>query len=60
MHHSPMLRARHLLRLASDLTAFAVVNRARWVPPLTLLLALATLLVIIGQAAAPVTLYPLF
>jgi hypothetical protein len=60
MHLSPILRARHLLRLASDLTAFAVVNRAWWVPPLTLLLALATLLVIIGQAAAPVTLYPLF
>jgi hypothetical protein len=60
MHHSPLLRARHLVRLAADLTAFAVVNRAWWVPPLTLLLALATLLVIIGQAAAPVTLYPLF
>ena len=60
MHFSPILRSRHLLRLAADLTAFAVVNRAWWVPPLTLLLALATLLVIIGQAAAPVTLYPLF
>jgi hypothetical protein len=60
MHFSPILRARHLLRLAADLTAFAVINRAWWVPPLTLLLALATLLVIIGQAAAPVTLYPLF
>jgi hypothetical protein len=60
MHFSPILRARHLLRLTADLTAFAVINRAWWVPPLTLLLALATLLVIIGQAAAPVTLYPLF
>jgi hypothetical protein len=60
MHHSPILRAQHLLRLAADLTAYAVINRAWWVPPLTLLLALATLLVIIGQAAAPVTLYPLF
>jgi hypothetical protein len=37
-----------------------VINRAWWVPPLTLLLALATVLVLIGQAAAPVTLYPLF
>ena len=57
---TPILRARHLARLARDLAAFAVVNRAWWVPPLTLLLALATLLVLIGQAAAPVTLYPLF
>jgi hypothetical protein len=40
--------------------AYAIVNRAWWVPPLTLLLALAMLLVILGQAAAPVTLYPLF
>jgi hypothetical protein len=54
------LRARHLVRLGADLAMFAVVNRAWWVPPLTLLLALAILLVIIGQAAAPVTLYPLF
>ncbi len=60
MLHPSLLRPRHALRLASDLIAYAVVNRAWWVPPLTLLLALATLLVIIGQAAAPVTLYPLF
>ena len=57
---TPILRARHLVRLAADLAAFAVINRAWWVPPLTFLLALAILLVIIGQAAAPVTLYHLF
>jgi hypothetical protein len=60
MHHVSTLRARHLLRLTGDLMAYAVINRAWWVPPLTLLLGLATLLVLIGQAAAPVTLYPLF
>ena len=60
MRLTPILRARHLVRLGADLAMFAVVNRAWWVPPLTLLLALAILLVIIGQAAAPVTLYPLF
>ena len=60
MFHTSLLRPRHALRLASDLMSYAVVNRAWWVPPLTLLLAVATLLVIIGQAAAPVTLYPLF
>ena len=60
MLHPSLLRPRHALRLTMDLLAYAVVNRAWWVPPLTLLLALATLLVIIGQAAAPVTLYPLF
>ena len=56
----PLLRPRHALRLLGDVLVYAVINRAWWVPPLTLLLALATLLVIIGQAAAPVTLYPLF
>ena len=55
-----MLRARHLFRLSGDLLAYAVINRAWWVPPLTLMLALAMVLVLIGQAAAPVTLYPLF
>jgi hypothetical protein len=48
------------VRLTGDLAAYTVVNRAWWLPPLTLLLALATLLMILGQAAAPVTLYPLF
>jgi Family of unknown function (DUF5989) len=50
----------HGLRLAREFVAFAVVNRAWWVIPATLALALATALVIVGQAAAPVTLYPLF
>ena len=57
---TPILRTRHLLRLVGEVGAYAVVNRAWWVPPLTLLLALVTLLVVMGQAAAPVTLYPLF
>ena len=55
-----MLRARHFFRLSGDLLAYAAVNRAWWVPALTLVLALAALLITIGQAAAPVTLYPLF
>jgi hypothetical protein len=58
--YHPVLRGRHLLRLFGDFGAYAVVNRAWWVPALTLLLALVTLLVVVGQAAAPVTLYPLF
>ncbi len=40
--------------------AFAVINRAWWVLPLTFLLAVVTILVVVGQAAAPVTLYPMF
>ena len=40
--------------------AFAVINRAWWVLPLTLLLAVVTILVVVGQAAAPVTLYAMF
>jgi hypothetical protein len=56
----PVLRVEHFARLVGDLVAYAVVNRAWWVIPMTLLLALATLLVVVGQAAAPVTLYPMF
>ena len=55
-----MLRLEHLVRLVGDVVAYAVVNRAWWVIPMTVLLALATLLVVVGQAAAPVTLYPMF
>lgn len=55
-----MLRVRHLFKLSGNFMAYAMVNRAWWVPALTLVLALVTLLVTIGQAAAPVTLYPLF
>jgi hypothetical protein len=55
-----VLRLRHLFRLSGDLVAYAVINRAWWVPALTLVLAMAALLITIGQTAAPVTLYPLF
>jgi Family of unknown function (DUF5989) len=56
----PLLRATHFLRLSRDLVSYAVINRAWWVLPLTFLLAVITVLVVVGQAAAPVTLYPLF
>jgi hypothetical protein len=55
-----MRRLRYAFRLAGDFTAYAVVNRAWWLPALTLVLALVTILITVGQAAAPVTLYPLF
>jgi Family of unknown function (DUF5989) len=55
-----MLRARHFLGLCGEFVSYAVINRAWWVIPLMMLLALATLLVLIGQAAAPVSIYPLF
>ena len=60
VYHRRVLRVRHLARLSGDILAYAVVNRAWWVIPVMLLLGLATLLVVVGQAAAPVTLYPMF
>jgi hypothetical protein len=60
MYDLSMLRLRHLYRLSGHFVAYAALNRAWWVPALTLVLALATLLVVVGQTAAPVTLYPLF
>jgi hypothetical protein len=43
-----------------DFCTYAFVNRAWWVLPVTFVLALVTVLVVVGQAAAPVTLYPMF
>jgi hypothetical protein len=55
-----MLRARHFLRLVRDFSGFAVVNRVWWILPLMALLALITVFIIVGQAAAPYTLYTVF
>jgi hypothetical protein len=55
-----ILRGRHFLRLAGDFWAYVVVNRAWGMLVLTLLLALSVLLVVVGEAAAPITLYPMF
>ena len=55
-----MLRARHLLHLVRDFTGYAVINRAWWVIPVMLLLALITIFIVVGQAAAPYTLYTVF
>lgn len=55
-----MLRARHFLRLVRDVGGFAVINRAWWILPLMALLAVITVFIIVGQAAAPYTLYTVF
>ncbi len=55
-----VLRFRHATRLAADLVGYAVVKRVWWILPLVLLLGVASLLIVVGQAAAPVTLYPMF
>jgi hypothetical protein len=55
-----MLRLRHTGKLLGEFIAYAVVNRTWWVPALGLALAALMLLVVIGQTAAPVALYPLF
>ncbi len=55
-----MLRLRHLFRLCGDFVAYAVVNRAWWVLPLMATLAVVTVFIVVGQAAAPYTLYTLF
>lgn len=55
-----MLRARYAFRLMIWFTGYAVDNRLWWFVPLVLVLLLAGLLVTVGQAAAPVALYPMF
>jgi hypothetical protein len=48
------------MRLGQDLVAYALVNRAWWFLPLTLLIGLAVAVVTAGAAAAPYTIYTLF
>lgn len=55
-----MQRLRHAARLGGELVSYSVVNRAWWVVPVALLLAVVALAVVVGQAAAPYTLYTLF
>lgn len=57
---APVLRLRHAARLAGELVGFAFVNRLWWLLPMVLVLAVASLVIVVGQAAAPVTLYPMF
>lgn len=56
----PMRRVRYAARLGGEFVSYSVVNRAWWVVPLVLLLAVVALAVVVGQAAAPYTLYTLF
>ncbi len=54
------MRLRHLVRLGRESDGYAVVNRAWWVVPLVMLLALVALAVVAAQAVAPYALYTLF
>jgi hypothetical protein len=55
-----VLRLRHGVRLCRELIAYAVINRTWWVLPLIVALGAVTLLIAVGQAVAPYTLYTLF
>ena len=55
-----MQRLRHAARLGGELVSYSVVNHAWWVVPVALLLDVVALAVVVGQAAAPYTLYTLF
>jgi hypothetical protein len=46
--------------LTGEFALYSVVTRVWWVPLLVLLLAIALLLIVVGQAAAPYALYPVF
>ena len=54
-----MRRAIHLGRLVRELVMFSVVDRVWWLLPLSMIIALLVLLVGIGQAVAPYTIYPM-
>jgi Family of unknown function (DUF5989) len=51
---------RHAGRLARDVVGYSVHNRVWWLLPMMGLLALVIALIVVGQAAAPYTLYTLF
>jgi hypothetical protein len=53
-------RARYLVIFSIEFVAYVVVNRAWWIVPVFLLLVLATLVVVVGQVVAPLSLYSFF
>jgi hypothetical protein len=55
-----MRRLRHGVRLGGSFVSYSVTNRAWWVIPMVVLLAVIALAIVVGQAAAPYTLYTLF
>ena len=54
------LRFRHFARLVRDLIGFSVLNRVWWLIPVMVVLGLITIFIVVGQAAAPYTLYTVF
>jgi len=55
-----VMRLRYAARLASEVVLYAKVNRAWWILPLMGLLVVIMAVVVVGQAAAPWTMYTLF
>lgn len=54
------MRLRYAARLAGEVVLYAKVNRAWWILPLMGLLVVIMAVVVVGQAAAPWTMYTLF
>ena len=54
-----MAKANDSLKLLRDFVAFARQNRMYWIVPLVVMLGLAGILIVAGQAAAPL-IYALF
>ena len=55
-----VLRMKHLGRLVGSFASYAVVNRVWWILPLMAVLGLFGIVIAVGQAAAPYTIYTLF
>ncbi|MET0738137.1 MAG: DUF5989 family protein [Acidimicrobiales bacterium] len=55
-----MIFLRNAGRLTRDVVGYAVHNRAWWLVPVMALLVVVIGLIVVGQAAAPYTLYTLF
>jgi len=51
---------RHAGRLSRDVVGYSVHNRAWWLLPVMAVLIVVIGLIVVGQAAAPYTLYTLF
>ena len=59
-YRTTMMRARYLIKFPLEFGAYLVVSRAWWMLPLCFILFAATVLVVVGQAAVPITLYSFF
>jgi hypothetical protein len=54
------MRVRHAFGLVNEIIRYSVVNRIWWLLPMMFVMTMMMLLIVVGQTAAPYSLYAFF